>query len=199
MRPMRLNPGGSGVRGDSTPCCCRCCWPSCSSAASASAAAEALLCAVLPSAPRLRPPWLLLWRLPLESHGSSLLQGHTPEPQPPQTSHRSPCTSTSPYAGALQTCNAAEKVLRDALHLELFCDGSALLVRMRPGGWRLLRSEARDPSESASACSSSSSRRLQIASHSLRGQRVIREPYGTKQHAVPTKDSDCTGKPPASS
>ena len=41
----------------------------------------------------------------------------------------------------------------DALHLELFCDGSALLVRMRPGGWRLLRSEARDPSESASACS----------------------------------------------
>ena len=61
--------------------------------------------------------------------------------------------------------HAAEEGLRDALHLELFSDGSALLVRMRPGGWRVLRSEARDPSESASACSSSSSRTLQVAVH----------------------------------
>ena len=112
MRPMRLNPGGSGVRGDSTPCC-RCCSPACCPcplAASASAAAEALLCAALPSAPRLWPPWLPLWRLPLESHGSSLLQGHRPQPQPLQTCHRSPCTSTSPDAGAVWTCTQWTRV-----------------------------------------------------------------------------------------
>jgi hypothetical protein len=75
---------------------------------------------------------------------------------------RIPMQLNKPICRSSLDMHAAEEGLRDGLHLELFSDGSALLVRMRPGGGRLLRSEARDPSESASACSRNS-RRFQVA------------------------------------
>lgn len=72
MRPMRLTPGGSGVRGDTASCCC--CSCSSASPASASVSAAALLLCRLLSGPWLPPARLPLRLLPLESAAASSLQ-----------------------------------------------------------------------------------------------------------------------------
>lgn len=124
--------------------CIRCTGAAAVCCVAVSASAAAALAAAVAAAPGI--PWVVpaagAWTRPSSAADMSQIPMHLHKPR-----RRSSLVM-----------HAVEKGLTDAPHLELFNDGSALLVRMRPGGWRLLRSEARDPSESASACSRSSRR-----------------------------------------